>query len=133
MGEGDLRELEEREGALERGLVLAGEANDHVGPQPDPGGGCAQARDQLFEIRDTMGPPHGPEDPVVAALHRQVDVLTQARARRVNTTPEQLHERRVDFVWIDRAKPQARARVVAQQRGDEPGETPLPYAICPTP
>jgi hypothetical protein len=62
-----------------------------------------------------MRPSHRAKDPIVAALDREVDVLTQPGAVRIDPAPEQLDQRRVDLVGIDGAKPQARPWVIAQQ------------------
>ena len=61
---------------------LAGKADDDVGRHRQPGPGGAQVRDQRLVGRRPVGPVHGAQHAVAAALHGEMDVGHQARQAR---------------------------------------------------
>src|SRR4029453_13355373 len=68
------------EGVAEVGLGLAGEADDDVGGEGEPGDGGARAAQDPEVAAAAVAAAHEPQDPVGAGLQREVDVLAQGPA-----------------------------------------------------
>ena len=109
---------EERDRALERRVVLGGEAGDHVGVEGEPGDGRAGALDDSRVLAGRIPPAHPPQDAVVARLQRQVQVR-QRPWRTADPGPEQLV---VHVLRLDRREAQPLDIGLGEDPADEAGQ-----------
>ena len=115
-------------GALERGVVLAGEPRDEIGPDRRVRQQLADHREALGCERGVVAPAHAAEDPVVRRLQRHVEVRADRRRRR-----HRAHQWLRHLVRIDGRQANATEPPLLDERVQQPDQIDARVEVVPPP